>query len=163
MWQIGHLLSKGISLMLSRQMQEREAAARSALKRLALEGDITEQAAGSCAPSELCDDSKAIVAYLKRVGPSMPVEIQRYAGIAKTTAFRRLRELQEAGIVRKTGSRKKVRYGVALSVVRKVLEGSRRMNRGALDEQDTVLGQNSGVSNAVPNPSVALDSTYQNT
>ena len=103
---IGHILSKGVSLMLANEMRQREMRVRAALTAGA------EAHGETACDSELPDDSKAIVVYLKRVGSASPVEIQRYAGVPKTTAFKRLRQLQAARIVIKTGDHKKVRYSI---------------------------------------------------
>ncbi|MDD5677008.1 MAG: helix-turn-helix domain-containing protein [Kiritimatiellae bacterium] len=104
MWRIGHILSKGISLMLAKEMEEREALARNALATQFGENNREGQT------TNLCDDSKAILDYLRRVGPASPTNIWRYTGISRTTVFRRLKELTKVGLLQKTGRDKSVQY-----------------------------------------------------
>lgn len=106
MWRIGHILSKGISLMLAKETEEREAQARNVLAMQFGKNNCEEQT------TELCDDSKAIMDYLRRVGPASPTNIWRYTGISRTTVFRRLKAMYSAGLLRKSGSTSAVRYAI---------------------------------------------------
>ena len=106
MWRIGHILSRGISLMLAKKIAEQEALARNALATQSGENNCEGQT------TELCDDSKAIMDYLRRVGPASPTNIWHYTGISRTTVFRRLKGMHSAGLLRKSGSTSAVRYAI---------------------------------------------------
>ena len=90
-WRIGHILSKGVSLMLANKINEREV-----LDLAVLVARCGERHNPPC-DNVMTDDSKVIIAYLKRVGPSKPIEIQRYANFAKTTLFKRLEPTRKSG------------------------------------------------------------------
>lgn len=125
MWRIGHILSKGISLMLAKEMEEREALARNALAMQSGENHCEEQT------TELCDDSKAIMDYLRRVGPSSPTNIWRYTGISRTTVFRRLKGMHSTGLLRKSGSTSAVRYAID--------EAAGKETRPFVNKESTIL------------------------
>ncbi|MDD5677090.1 MAG: MarR family transcriptional regulator [Kiritimatiellae bacterium] len=125
MWRIGHILSKGISLMLAKEMEEREALARNALATQFGENNRERQT------TSLCDDSKAILDYLRRVGPASPTNIWRYTGISRTTVFRRLKGMHSAGLLRKSGSTSAVRYAID--------EATGKKPHPSVDKESTVL------------------------
>ncbi len=106
MWRIGHILSKGISIMLAKKMEKQEALAQNALAMQSGENN------GEGQTTKLCDDSKAIMNCLRRVGPSSPTDIWHYTGISRTTVFRRLKEMHSAGLLKKGGSTSAVRYAI---------------------------------------------------
>lgn len=109
---IGELLSKGITLMLMREAEEKQA-----LKpALALAGSNN-------APDEdsgICDDSKhpiaedgaarSILDYLKRVGQASPRDIQRGLNLPKSTVYRYLNRLIQANHVVGGGKTSAIRY-----------------------------------------------------
>jgi hypothetical protein len=99
---LGHYCSKMVTLMHADEMRQKEMKARQQLdgKTAILSSD------------SLPDDSAAIVAFLRRERSASAKEISMYAGVARSSMFRRLHELMEAGVIGKTGLGKQARYGV---------------------------------------------------
>ena len=100
---IGQLLAKGVTLMLMCEAEERrQAEAQASVK----ENPI----AVAVSMAGLGDDHRKILEYLNRVGKASPREMQDALEISKTTLFRRLTELQEGGLVVRSGKSAAVRY-----------------------------------------------------
>lgn len=57
-------------------------------------------------------DTYDIVAYLAKAGPAPPRDIREALGLSRTTAFRRLRDLVEAGQVKLQGRTHALTYGL---------------------------------------------------
>lgn len=104
MARIGQLLAKGVTLML---MREAEAKRQAEEAQAATKVDPTVTTA---TVDWLGDDHRAIVEYLNRVGKASPRELKDALELSRTTIFRRLRELQAAGLVARSGKSAAVRY-----------------------------------------------------
>ena len=104
MRRVGELCSKAVTLFLLNRMETEEAAARSALDRRV--SPCPHNATGMPLP----DDAKAIMDYLRRVGPASPAEICGYTELSRTTVTRRLNDLQRLGFISKAGRTTAVRY-----------------------------------------------------
>lgn len=103
---IGQLLSKAVTLMLVSETETNEQMARRMLAKKYTENILSDS------HIEVSDDAKAIMAFLKRIGTASPAEICQYTELSRTTVFRRLRELQQRGVIGKTGSTIAVRYRI---------------------------------------------------
>jgi len=101
---LGHYLSKMVTLMHAAELEEKELKARRSA-----EGK-NEIVSENTMPAALSQDSNTIVAYLKKVGSASAREINRYGGIPRSSMFRKLHELTQAGVIGKTGVGKHVRY-----------------------------------------------------
>lgn len=99
---LGHYLSKMVSLMHADEMEQGERNARRAMD------DRTMIMQSGALPN----DSDVIVTFLRRVRSASAKEISRFAGIARSSMFRRLRELTTAGVIGRTGMGKQARYGL---------------------------------------------------
>ena len=99
---LGHYLSKMVSLMHADELEQKEIKARRKMDGATME---TQSDASR-------DDTEVIVTFLRRVRSASAKEISRFAGIARSSMFRRLRELSDAGVVGKTGMGKHARYGL---------------------------------------------------
>lgn len=104
MARIGQLLAKGITLMLMHEAEEKRQAeeAQAAAK---VDSTVT-----AVTVDWLDDDHRRILEFLLRVGKASPREMQANLEMSKVTLFRRLRELQAAGLVERTGKSAAVRY-----------------------------------------------------
>lgn len=111
MARIGQLLAKGITLMLMHEAEEKRQAKEQAA--LAQEPPVAADTLAG-----LDDDHRRILEFLLRVGKSSPREIQDSLEMSKATLFRRLRELQTAGLVERTGKSAAVRYRASAQAIR---------------------------------------------
>lgn len=111
MRRLGELCSKAVTLFLLDRTEAEEAAARAVLaRRLGEPGQRTDPVV------PLSDDAKAIIAYLRRVGPASPADISQYTELSRTTVFRRLHDLGRMGVIRRTGNTRSVQYGLVSGV-----------------------------------------------
>ncbi len=104
MARVGQLLAKGITLMLMREAEAKQQAeeAQAATK--------VDSAVTAVTVDWLDDDHRRILEFLLRVGKSSPREMQSNLEVSKVTLFRRLRELEAAGLVERSGKTAAVRY-----------------------------------------------------
>ncbi len=111
---IGALLAKGIYLMLSREAEEKRQLELQASASAADRGvpDSNNQTVTN-GMSELDEDDRRIIEYLKRVGSASPRHMQGALSMSKATLFRRLTELLTAGLVVRSGKTTGVRYRLA--------------------------------------------------
>ena len=98
-----------ITLML---MRESEAAAANTVTPCASQGESE----ASSEALTLDNTSKDIIAYLTRVGPASKREIRAALDIPARTVFRKLAQLQECGLVQRSGATTAVRYALAARV-----------------------------------------------
>jgi DNA-binding transcriptional ArsR family regulator len=122
---IGELLSKGITLMLSREAEARACETPRA-------GPLTEEAAAGAfstpdAPGRepLTDKTmQEVLSYLERIGSASPKEIQSNLGLSRRTAARKVKQLQDAGLIVRNGHTRGVRYQVAAGANHVLAEAS---------------------------------------
>ena len=99
---LGHYLSKMVSLMHADELEQKEIKARRKM-----DGSTMDTQSDASR-----DDTELIVTFLRRVRSASAKEISRFAGIARSSMFRRLRELSDDAVVGKTGMGKHARYGL---------------------------------------------------
>lgn len=108
---IGQLLSKGITLMLLREAEEKRMA-----EQQAPTGAMDQLALGSHSGSadekvnRFDDDERKILEYLHRVRAASPRDMQRCLELSKATLYRKLRHLIEAKLVSASGRTTAIRY-----------------------------------------------------
>ena len=109
---LGHYLSKMVSLMHADELEQKEIKARRKM-----DGSTMDTQSDASR-----DDTELIVTFLRRVRSASAKEISRFAGIARSSMFRRLRRLTTAGVIGRTGMGKQARYGL---IKRDVVVGNR--------------------------------------
>jgi CRP-like cAMP-binding protein len=102
---IAELLSKGITLMLMREAEGRSRPT----------GADAKRQTTACRQAPVAGDpaGQAIVDYLFRVGTASPKQVQSNVGLTRSSACRRLGELEARGLIARNGRTRAVRYGLA--------------------------------------------------
>ena len=96
---IAELLSKGVTLKLIHDRKARESAQ-----------DVIEEDART---HECVSSDKALsnmLDYIVRCGPLSPKEIQAHFSMPRKTAYRRLKSLQDARLIEKTGNTRSCQF-----------------------------------------------------
>jgi hypothetical protein len=110
---IGQLLSKGITLLLLDEAEEK----RRGLAPDANSGSVTgandATTGDACMPKIADDGERAIYEYLFRVHSASPRDIMRALELSKATTFRKLASLMMANLVVRSGKTSAIRYQVA--------------------------------------------------
>jgi len=97
---VGTLLAMGVSRLLFNQIGENQPADA---------GEIVT----STEASPKANSGSELLKFLSRVRTASPSEIRAKFGLTRTTAYRRLKELEDRGLVRRRGSSRDVVYEIA--------------------------------------------------
>ena len=98
---IGEILAVGVGRLLTLQQREHGGSER--------RSDGREQSVSE----ELADESSKILRFLTKVGSATPSEIRSKFGLSRTTAYRRLKDLEKQGLVKRCGKSRDVVYEIA--------------------------------------------------
>lgn len=100
---IAELLSKGVTLMLIREAEA---------KRLQSRTSVTSETP-SLPLDVAVSGNEAIMEYISRIGSASPKQVQSNLGLTRSSACRRLGELESRGLIVRTGQTRAVRYELA--------------------------------------------------
>lgn len=103
---LGELASKAITLLYLDEMTGKEQEARRMLEEKKTGGIPAKKM------TALCVDSRMIVAFIKRVGPSSPKDITENLAMHRKTVYRRLKDLVTMDVVERIGTTRSVRYRI---------------------------------------------------
>jgi uncharacterized membrane protein len=101
---IAALLSKGVTLMLTREAEE---------KRRQMNLRNATPPVSPCLPPDVGDSgNQAIVDYIFRVGAASPKQVQANLGLTRSSTWRRLSDLESRGVIVRAGRTRSVRYEI---------------------------------------------------
>lgn len=109
---IGQLLSKGITLLLAREDDQKQAVDPEPISSPKEASQVGRNGNGQ---ADLATDEteRAILDYLEKIEIASPREIQRYLDLSKATTYRKLNRLVSAQFLTRSGSTTSVRYRLA--------------------------------------------------
>ena len=110
---IGQLLSKGITLLLLDEAEERRRGLTSDANPSATAGVNGESKKATLAPQIADDVERSIYEFLTRVHSASPRDIMRGLELSKATAFRKLAHLCAANLISRSGNTSAIRYRLA--------------------------------------------------
>jgi DNA-binding transcriptional ArsR family regulator len=105
---IGQLLSKGITLLLLDEAEQKRTGTFSR-EAHSQESELEEP----IGPQITDETQREIFEYVRRVGKASPREIQRALEISKATVFRKLAQLTQAKLIIRLGKTTAIRYKLA--------------------------------------------------
>lgn len=100
---IGEILARGIAGHLSTVRTNR----------ICPEYGAKESEMGQNLAWELSEELREVVSFILQFQHVSPGEIRRKFAFSRATAYRRLRELEDRGLIRRAGNSRNVRYAVA--------------------------------------------------
>lgn len=110
---IGQLLSKGITLLLLDEAEEKRRGVAAGANSGSAAGVNGSPKENDFVPNVDDDVERAIYEYLMRVHSASPRDIMRGLELSKATAFRKLAHLCEANLITRSGKTAAIRYRLA--------------------------------------------------